>query len=42
MTFNEFIDKIEHERAHCRDEFNKYKSVKDVSVGDSAKFYCEG
>lgn len=29
MTFNEFIDKIEHERAHCRDEFDKYKSVKD-------------
>lgn len=29
MTFNEFIDKIEHERAYCRDEFDKYKSVKD-------------
>lgn len=29
MTFNEFIDKIEHERAHCQDEFDTRKSVKD-------------
>lgn len=29
MTFNEFIDKIEHERAYCRDEFDTRKSVKD-------------
>lgn len=29
MNFREFIDKIEHEREHCRDEFDKYKSVKD-------------
>ena len=29
MTFNEFIDKIEHERERCRDEFDTCKSVKD-------------
>lgn len=29
MTFNEFIDKIEREREHCRDEFDTCKSVKD-------------
>lgn len=29
MKFREFIDKVEHEREHCRDEFDKYKSVKD-------------
>lgn len=29
MTFNEFIDKIEHERERCRDEFDTRKSVKD-------------
>ena len=29
MTFEEFIDKIEREREHCRDEFDTYKSVKD-------------
>mgnify|MGYP006993849980 CR=1 FL=1 len=29
MTFKEFIDKIEREREHCRDEFDTYKSVKD-------------
>lgn len=29
MTFKEFIDKIEHEREHCRDEFDTRKSVKD-------------
>lgn len=29
MKFREFIDKIEHEREYCRDEFDKYKSVKD-------------
>lgn len=29
MTFKEFIDKIEHERERCQDEFDTYKSVKD-------------
>lgn len=29
MTFKEFIDKIEHEKERCQDEFNTYKSVKD-------------